>query len=57
MSDCNTKEQCSRLEFDAAMKSGLLTREQGTNSFDLAIHNFAEMIREQYRQALLKEGE
>lgn len=58
MSESTTSAQCTAQEWQAAAKSGLMTREQGTNHFDEAVHKFAEMVREKECAKIIRlEGE
>lgn len=57
MSESTTSAQCTAWEWKAAAKAGLMTREQGTNAFDAAVHLFAEMVRAEERAATKKAGE
>jgi hypothetical protein len=54
MSESTTSTQCTGWEWSAAALAGLMTREQGTNAFDEAVHRFAEMVREEERAAIAK---
>jgi hypothetical protein len=48
--ESTTKDQITDAEWQAALTTGLLSATPGTNAQDLAIHKFAEAIRQEERE-------